>query len=73
MRITLDLTSQEDNIVEGTLTNRMIKGIVLAAVAGKSNTLGKVFRDSTDTYDRITATTDANGRTTIVFVTTGLS
>jgi hypothetical protein len=50
-----------DEVIENSLTSREINRIVLAVLAGKSNTNGTVFRDNADGKNRVTATVDANG------------
>lgn len=57
-----------DEVVEGSLTLRQVVRIMLAALAGKitdADTSTNSFRDVADTKDRIVATVDATGRTTI--------
>jgi len=55
--------------VEGTYTAEEVINIMAAALAGKAsglNTNAPVFRDLSDTKDRITATTDGSGNRTSV-------
>lgn len=55
-------------VVEGTITHLQAWRIMLSALAGKSSghsTNAPVYRDTTDSKDRITATTTADGRTAV--------
>ena len=57
--------------VEGTYTAQQVMRIMSAALAGKASGLdtnAPVFRDISDTTNRITATTDASGNRTAVTV-----
>ena len=60
-----------DHAVEGTYTAEQVMRIMSAALAGKASgldTLNPVFRDLSDTKNRITATTDVNGNRSAVTV-----
>jgi len=57
------------SIVEGTITVQQALRILLAAMAGKATgggTTSVIFRDTTDSKDRITATVDSNGNRSAV-------
>ncbi len=53
-----------DEVIEGTITFRQAMRLCLAALAGKTNTGGTVFRNTGDSKPRITATVDASGNRT---------
>lgn len=58
-----------DEVIEGTLTERQILRILLAALAGESGGGGTgtiTFRDNADTKNRISAAVDANRNRTAV-------
>lgn len=63
------IDSIHDEIVEGTLTERQLLRILLAALAGKSDGGGSPsinFRDLADSKNRISATVDASGNRTAI-------
>ena len=58
-----------DDVYEGTLTQRQIMRILLAAIAEKSaggGTTTITFRDNADTKNRISATVDSSGNRTAI-------
>lgn len=58
-----------DSVIEGSLTLTHVLRIILAAVAGKSNSHAAGtprYRNQADDKDRISATTDADGNRTAV-------
>lgn len=60
-----------DKQVEGTFTAEEVMRIMSSALAGKASgldTLSPIFRDISDSKNRITATTDANGNRSAVTV-----
>lgn len=62
-------TAVLDEIIEAALSLRQAMRLCIAAMGGKASgldTTTAIYRDSTDTIDRITATVDANGNRTAV-------
>ncbi len=56
-------------VIEGTITVKESLRLMLATLAGKASGGGTgtlIFRDTTDSKDRITATVDINGNRTVV-------